>query len=59
MLKRNLEKKSENNYELCIKCLYCKQIKEKLKCSEGYFNDKKNVYMLTPQEFDCWQYEEV
>lgn len=59
MQKKSLERKTENNYDLCIKCLHCKQQKNKFKCSEGYFYDRKNVYMLTPQEMECWQYEEV
>jgi len=60
MQSRSLETNS-NNYILCVKCFNCKSINSKIRCSEGYFKDKteRTVSMLTPQEFDCWQYDEV
>jgi len=62
MLKKNLKVRLESKYELCIKCLYCKQCKDQtVKCSEGYFSDflYKDVRLLTPYDFDCYMYEEV
>ncbi len=52
---------NSNNYILCVKCLNCKCKNGKIRCSEGYFDNKteRTVSMLTPQEFDCWQYDEV
>ena len=50
-----------NNYILCINCLNCKKKDEKIRCSRDYFSDipYKKVILLTPDSFDCWEYEEV
>jgi hypothetical protein len=50
-----------DKYSLCVNCINCKLKGLKIKCSQGYFSDIpiKKIVLLTPHEFDCWEYEEV
>lgn len=50
----------ENKTYLCINCFNCKTKNNKIYCKYNNFKDLqyKDVCLLSPLDYDCWQFEE-
>jgi hypothetical protein len=62
MLKRDYQEgKKKINIHLCLNCVNCKERKNKVYCSKDYFKDidKSKVTTYIPQDFDCYEFEEI
>jgi len=48
-------------YRLCRNCYNCKRKNNKIRCTEGYFDnkDERQIQTLIPEEFECFEYEEM
>ena len=55
------ESLEESNQLMCMDCFYCKCKNGLVYCKNGNFEGLKlkDTLLLTPYDYDCWQYEEA